>query len=104
MKGFFTPIALALFDSYRLCRTVVFHPIKMQMEAGDFLEAFGSFNELSVSQKLDMASDLRRKTINTRPNQNFSTYLKVILFLTDECVVSIREIETFIGIYAVVRN
>lgn len=50
MKRFLAPVALTLFDSDRLRRTVVFHAVKVQVKAGDLLETLGSFDELGVAQ------------------------------------------------------
>lgn len=61
MKRFFTPVALALFDTYGLRGTVVFHTVKMYVETGDFLEAVWCFHELSIAQKLNVASYLKKK-------------------------------------------
>lgn len=60
MKRLFATIALALFHSYGLRRTVVFHTVKVQVKTDDFLQTIWSTYKLGVAQQLHMASYLKK--------------------------------------------
>lgn len=49
VKRFLAAVALALLYSYGLRRTVVLDAVKVQVEAGNFLETLGRFHELGVA-------------------------------------------------------
>lgn len=87
MEGLLAAIALALLDTDRLRRTVVLDTVKVQVEAGDLLEALAGLDELRIPQQLNVAGDL-----------------EVILFLADESIVGIRKVEALVCIHAIVRH
>lgn len=105
MKRLFATIALALFHSYGLRRTVVFHTVKVQVKTDDFLQTIWSTYKLGVAQQLHMASYLK-KQVNCKKiaYKLYETHLEVIFFLTNKRIISVGEVKALVGVHFVLRR
>ena len=85
MEGFLAAVALRLLHADHLRRSFRFHAEEVQIEVVDFFGAFGAFDVVRLAALLYVARNL-----------------KVVLFLTDERLVRVGEIEALIGVHAVI--
>ena len=81
MKCFFASVALRLFHFNGLRRGLHFDAIEVQVKGVDLFDTVRSFHKYWFADRLDV-----------------DRHLKVVFLLTDERVVSITKIKTFVGV------